>query len=149
MLGTGALDDGNGWGGPVLATDVRRDNNGNVNVHGEKICGGGGSGSGGGGGNNGNDNEDEGGGDNNNDSSDDDNNGGGDSNDDSSDSDDNSGSGGNNGGGCDTATAAGIDTDNNQLKQAMDNGRERPRGRPWFPCSFSSQIDNHTTGRGR
>jgi len=32
------------------------------------------------------------------------------------------------GGGWDTATAAGIDTDNNQLKEAIDNGRGWPRG---------------------
>jgi hypothetical protein len=52
--------------------------------------------------------------------------------------------GGNVGGGCDTAMAAGIDADNNQLKVAMNNGRGRPRGggrghdrrRPWFPCNF-------------
>ena len=44
--------------------------------------------------------------------------------------------------------AAGIDTDNNKLKEAMDNGHGRPRGggrvhdrqRPWFPLNFLVSV---------
>jgi len=97
-------------------------------------------------GDNGNDDKDDGRGDNNDDGSNDDDNGGGD-NDDVGSNNNNNGGGDNNddgGGGWDTLTAAGIDTDNNQLKAEMDNGCGRPRGggkvhdqrRPWFPCNF-------------
>ena len=98
-------NDGNGGVGPLLATDARRDNNENGDVHGEGNCGGGGSGDGGGdNGDNNDDDDDEGGGNNDNHSSDDDDNGGGDNDDDVSDGDDNGGYGGDGGGGCNTAT---------------------------------------------
>jgi hypothetical protein len=125
-------NDGNGGVGPLLATDARRDNNENGDVHGEGNCGSGGSGDGGG--DNDDDDDDEGGGDNNNNSSDNDNNGGGDNNEDNSDGDDNGGNGGDGSGGCNTATAEGTDTYNNQLKAAIDNRRGRPRVCPWIPC---------------
>ena len=125
-------NDGNGGVGPLLATDARRDNNENGDVHGEGNCGGGGSGDGGG--DNDDDDDDEGGGDNNDNSSDNDNNGGGDNNEDNSDGDDNGGNGGDGSGGCNTATAEGTDTYNNQLKAAIDNKRGRPRVCPWIPC---------------
>ena len=88
--------------------------------------------------------DDKGGGDNDDDGSDEDHNGGCDNDDNSSDGDDNGGNGGDGGYG-DTATSVSIDTDNNQLKAAMDNGRGRPRGggrvhdrrRPWFPAATS------------
>jgi len=93
---------------------------------GEGNCGGGGSGDGGG--DNGDD-DNGGGGDKDNDSSDDNNNGGSDNDNDGSDDNNNGGNRGDGGGGCDTATAVGIDKeDNNQLKVAIDNGRRRPRG---------------------
>jgi hypothetical protein len=120
-------NDGNGGVGPLLATDARRDNNENGDVHGEGNCGGGGSGDGGGdNGDNNDDDDDEGGGNNDNHSSDDDDNGGGDNDDDVSDGDDNGGYGGDGGGGCDTdtATVAGIlDTDNRQQSTKSGNGQ--------------------------
>ena len=127
----------------MLATDARHDNSENGDVQGEGNCGGGGSGDGGG--DKGDNDNDKGGGDNDDDGSDKDDNGGCDNNDDSSDGDDNGGNGGDCGGGCDTTKAAGIDTDNNQLKAAMDNGRGWPKGggrvhdrrRPWFPAATS------------
>ena len=126
----GTLDDGNGdsigGGGPVQATDARRDNNRNGDVHGEGNCGGGGDNSD----DDDDDDNDEEDGSNNDDGS----NGGNDNNDDSSDGDNNGSNGGDSSGSCDTVMAAGIDTDNNQLKAAMDNGHGRPRGCPWFPC---------------
>jgi len=132
-LVTGTLDDGNGdgigGGGPAQATDARHDNNRNGDVHGEGNCGGAGSGDGGGD-NSDNDDDDKEDGSNDDDGS----NGGDGNNDDSSDGDNNGSNGGDSGGGCDTVMAAGIDTDNNQLKAAMDNGHGRPRGCPWFPC---------------
>ena len=61
------------------------------------------------------------------DDSDDNDNGGSDNDNDGSDNNDNGGNRGDGGGGCDTATAVGIDKeDNNQLKVAMDNGRGGP-----------------------
>jgi hypothetical protein len=88
-------------------------------------CGRGDSGDGGGD----NDNNDNGGGDNDNDGIDDNDNGGNDKDDDVSDDDHNGGNSGDGGGGCNTATAVGIDRQvNNQLKEAIDTGRGRPRG---------------------
>ena len=143
-LETGALDshdsNGSGRGGSPLETDACHDNNGNGDVQGEGSCGGDGSGDGGG------DVVVTGGGDNNENGSNEDDNSSGDNDDNSSDDDDNGGNGGDDGGGCDTATAAGIDidTDKNQLKEAMDNRRGWPRvggrvhdqRRPWFPHNF-------------
>ena len=126
-LATSARDDsngnGNGGGGPALATDERHDNNGNGYVQGE---GGRGGNSGG---NNGDDNDS--GGDNKNDGSDDNENGG-------SDDNDNGGNRGDGGDGCGTATAMGIDKeDNNQLEVAMDNRRGRSRGGGRVPTAGS------------
>ena len=160
MLATGMYDhsngDGNGGGGPVLATNTRHDNNGNCYVQGD--------------GRraitavasaamvvttmvrtttimattvtmtmaavtmttNGSNDNDNGSSNNNNNGSDDNNNGG---------------NRGNSRGGCDTIMAVSIDKeDNNQLKVSMDNGCGCPRGggrvlttdyrHPRFPCDF-------------
>ena len=136
MLATCALinnngnGNGGGWGRPRAGDS--RDNNRNDDVHREDNCGGDVIGNGGD--DNGNDDDNEGSGNNNDDGSDGDDNGGGENIDDSSTGDNNGGNGGDGGGGCETVTAAGIDTDNNQLKAAMDNGRGQPIGCPWFPC---------------
>jgi hypothetical protein len=108
---------------------------------GEGNCGGGGSGDGGG------DNSDDenGGGDNDNDGIDDNDDGGDDKDNDVSDDNHNGGNGGDGGVGCNTATAVGIDRQvNNQLKAAIDTGRDGPEvaveamasGAMVHPCEF-------------